>query len=76
MSNDELLDPVTTTDASEESETWQAIIASVPDSAARLTERSRLAKRLLIGFLTRRRADSRRRFDQRLWCKGISSCTA
>ncbi|AFM14901.1 type VII secretion integral membrane protein EccD [Mycolicibacterium chubuense NBB4] len=52
VSNDELLDPVTTTDTSEESETWQAIIASVPDSAARLTERSRLAKRLLIGFLT------------------------
>ncbi|KRE27324.1 type VII secretion integral membrane protein EccD [Mycobacterium sp. Soil538] len=52
VSNDELLDPVTTTDTSEESETWQAIIASVPDSAVRLTERSRLAKRLLIGFLT------------------------
>lgn len=52
VTNDELLDPVATTDASEESETWQAIIASVPDSAARLTERSRLAKRLLIGFLT------------------------
>ena len=52
VSNDELLDPVATMDTSEESETWQAIIASVPDSAARLTERSRLAKRLLIGFLT------------------------
>ncbi|MDZ4265718.1 MAG: type VII secretion integral membrane protein EccD [Mycobacterium sp.] len=52
VTNDELLDPVTTPDASEESVTWQAIIASVPDSAARLTERSRLAKRLLIGFLT------------------------
>ncbi|MBX7449075.1 type VII secretion integral membrane protein EccD [Mycolicibacterium sp. 3033] len=52
VANDELLDPVTTDDTSEESETWQAIIASVPDSAARLTERSRLAKRLLIGFLT------------------------
>ena len=52
VSNDELLDPVTMSDTSEESETWQAIIASVPDSAARLTERSRLAKRLLIGFLT------------------------
>ncbi len=52
VSNDELLDPVATTDTSEETETWQAIIASVPDSAARLTERSRLAKRLLIGFLT------------------------
>ncbi|MEH3139494.1 MAG: type VII secretion integral membrane protein EccD [Mycobacterium kyogaense] len=52
VANDELLDPVTTDDTSEESDTWQAIIASVPDSAARLTERSRLAKRLLIGFLT------------------------
>ena len=52
VSNDELLDPVRTADTSEESETWQAIIASVPNSAARLTERSRLAKRLLIGFLT------------------------
>ncbi|PRC47943.1 type VII secretion integral membrane protein EccD, partial [Mycobacterium sp. ITM-2017-0098] len=52
VANEELLDPVTTTDTSEESETWQAIIASVPNSAARLTERSRLAKRLLIGFLT------------------------
>jgi len=52
VANEELLDPVTTDDTSEESETWQAIIASVPDSAARLTERSRLAKRLLIGFLT------------------------
>lgn len=30
----------------------QAIIASVPESAARLTERSHLAKQLLIGFLT------------------------
>lgn len=52
VTNDELLDPVMTTDTSEESETWQAIIASVPSSAARLTERSRLAKRLLIGFLS------------------------
>ncbi|MGE2737418.1 type VII secretion integral membrane protein EccD [Mycolicibacterium vaccae] len=52
VTNDELLDPVTAGDTSEESETWQAIIASVPDSAARLTERSQLAKRLLIGFLS------------------------
>ena len=52
VSNDELLDPVATTDTSEESETWRAIIASVPDSATRLTERSQLARRLLIGFLT------------------------
>lgn len=53
VSNDELLDPVTTPDPSdEESPTWQAIIASVPESAARLQERSVLAKKLLIGFLT------------------------
>jgi type VII secretion integral membrane protein EccD len=52
VTNDELLDPVTTSGADEESPTWQAIIASVPDSAARLHERSQLAKRLLIGFLT------------------------
>jgi type VII secretion integral membrane protein EccD len=53
VSNDELLDPVATPDASaEETATWQAIIASVPESAARLTERSQLAKRLLIGFLS------------------------
>ena len=35
----------------EESSTWRAIIASVPESAERLTERSDLAKRLLIGFV-------------------------
>ena len=53
VSNEELLDPVASPDASdEESPTWQAIIASVPDSAARLNERSVLAKQLLIGFLT------------------------
>ncbi len=52
VANDDLLEPVSTPDTSEESETWQAIIASVPHSAARLTERSRLAKQLLIGFLT------------------------
>jgi len=51
VSNSDLLEPVSSTDSSEESETWQAIIASAPGSAARLTERSRLAKRLLIGFL-------------------------
>ena len=51
--NDELLDPVATSEAiDEESSTWQAIIASVPDSAARLHERSQLAKRLLVGFVT------------------------
>ena len=53
VTNDELLDPVTGRDATDgESPTWQAIIDSVPDSAARLTERSQLAKQLLIGFLT------------------------
>lgn len=52
VANEELLDPVTTSDTDEESATWQAIIASVPDSAARLHERSQLAKRLLIGFVT------------------------
>lgn len=50
--NDELLDPVSTPDPTdEESPTWRAIIASVPESAARLTERSTLAKQLLIGFV-------------------------
>ncbi len=49
---EELLDPVTDSPAlAEESSTWRAIIASVPESAARLTERSDLAKRLLIGFV-------------------------
>ncbi|OBI81142.1 type VII secretion integral membrane protein EccD [Mycobacterium sp. E740] len=52
VTNDELLDPVATSGTDEESPTWQAIIASVPDSAARLHERSQLAKRLLIGFVT------------------------
>jgi type VII secretion integral membrane protein EccD len=53
VGNDELLDPVSSPDvADEESPTWQAIIASVPESAARLTERSHLAKQLLVGFLT------------------------
>jgi len=51
--NDELLDPVATSEGiDEETSTWQAIIDSVPDSAARLHERSQLAKRLLIGFVT------------------------
>ena len=53
VSNDELLEPVSTAVASdEESPTWQAIIASVPESATRLTERSHLAKQLLAGFLS------------------------
>lgn len=50
---DEVLDPVATPEAtSEETPTWQAIIASVPASAVRLTERSKLAKQLLIGYVT------------------------
>lgn len=53
VTNDELLDPVSGRDATEEeTPTWQAIIASVPESAARLSERSQLAKQLLIGFLS------------------------
>lgn len=53
VGSEELLDPVATTDmVGDESPTWQAIIDSVPDSAARLHERSELAKRLLIGFVT------------------------
>jgi type VII secretion integral membrane protein EccD len=51
--NDEFLDPVATSEGIDrESSTWQAIIDSVPDSAARLHERSQLAKRLLVGFVT------------------------
>jgi type VII secretion integral membrane protein EccD len=50
--NDELLDPVATSAGIDgESSTWQAIIESVPDSAARLHERSELARRLLVGFV-------------------------
>lgn len=53
VSNEELLDPVAATGniTDEESATWRAIIDSVPSSAARLTERSTLARQLLIGFL-------------------------
>ena len=51
VGSEELLDPVATPDG-DESPTWQAIIESVPDSAARLHERSQLARRLLIGFVT------------------------
>lgn len=51
--NEELLDPITAQDATnEETPTWQAIIASAPASAARLTERSKLAKQLLVGYVT------------------------
>lgn len=53
MDNEELLDPITAQDATnEETPTWQAIIASAPASAARLTERSKLAKQLLVGYVT------------------------
>lgn len=53
VDNDELLDPVSAEEAtSDETPTWQAIIASVPASAARLTERSKLAKQLLTGYVT------------------------
>jgi type VII secretion integral membrane protein EccD len=53
VSNDELLDPVVTPDSIDDaSPTWQAIIASVPESAARLQERSQLTRQLLIGFLS------------------------
>jgi type VII secretion integral membrane protein EccD len=52
VDNEELLDPVTAEDATnEETPTWRAIIASVPASAARLTERSKLAKQLLVGYV-------------------------
>jgi type VII secretion integral membrane protein EccD len=53
VEHEELLDPVASDEASEDKETrtWQAIIASVPQSSVRLTERSNLAKRLLIGFV-------------------------
>ncbi|UXA07126.1 type VII secretion integral membrane protein EccD [Mycobacterium sp. SMC-2] len=54
VEHDELLDPVAGQELGDDKEarTWQAIIASVPSSAARLTERSELATRLLIGFVT------------------------
>ncbi|BAX95052.1 type VII secretion integral membrane protein EccD [Mycobacterium shigaense] len=54
VDHDELLDAVEADDAGadKETRTWQAIMASVPASALRLTERSHLAKQLLIGFVT------------------------
>jgi type VII secretion integral membrane protein EccD len=54
VEHEELLDPVAANEVtdSEETPTWQAIIASVPDSAVRLAERTRLAQQLLIGFVT------------------------
>lgn len=49
---EELGDPVAARDSdAEENQTWQAIMASVPESAIRLTERTRLARQLLIGFV-------------------------
>jgi type VII secretion integral membrane protein EccD len=53
VEHDELLDPVMgRAEADSETPTWRAVIASVPDSAARLNERSRLANQLLVGFVT------------------------
>jgi type VII secretion integral membrane protein EccD len=54
VEHEELLDPVAGqgVGGDEETPTWQAIIASVPKSAERLTERSQLAKQLLSGFVT------------------------
>ena len=53
VAHEELLDPVETDAAAEdETPTWQAIVASVPESAVRLSERSKLAKLLLIGYVT------------------------
>lgn len=52
VSNEELLDPVATPELDDqETSTWQAILASVPESAQRLQDRSDLAKQLLIGFV-------------------------
>lgn len=52
--HEELLDPVAADEPSDDKETptWQAIIASAPESAVRLTERTNLAKQLLNGFVT------------------------
>lgn len=53
VDNEELLDPVSTQDtANEETPAWQTILASVPASTARFTERSKLAKQLLTGYVT------------------------
>jgi type VII secretion integral membrane protein EccD len=53
VNHDELLDAVAADEpgADKEAATWQAIMASVPASSLRLTERSQLAKQLLIGFV-------------------------
>lgn len=60
VEHEELLDAVAGHEAGndheasddKETRTWQAIIASVPDSAVRLSDRSELAKQLLTGFVT------------------------
>lgn len=54
VEHEELLDPIAGEEVPDDKETrtWQAIIASVPHSAARLTERSQVAKQLLTGFIT------------------------
>jgi type VII secretion integral membrane protein EccD len=53
VGSEELLDPVEAPGAAEEgSSAFQAIMASVPESAVRLTERSRLARELLTGFVS------------------------
>jgi type VII secretion integral membrane protein EccD len=53
VDHDELLDPVAGhIDPEKETRTWQAIIASVPKSAQRLTDRTNLAKKLLTGLVT------------------------
>ncbi|MGB8390166.1 type VII secretion integral membrane protein EccD [Mycobacterium sp.] len=51
---EELLDSVAAQESAggKETATWQAIIASAPQSAVRLAERGTLANRLLIGFVT------------------------
>lgn len=52
IEHEELLDAVAgREDDEKETRTWQAIIASVPTSAKRLTDRSNLAKKLLVGFV-------------------------
>lgn len=53
IANDELLEAIQTDGgADEETPTWQAIMASVPVSAVRLTERGHLARQLLVGFVS------------------------
>jgi len=54
VDNEELLEAVAgeEIDAEQKGQTWQAIMASVPASAEQFAERSRLAKQLLIGFVT------------------------